>query len=155
MHVTLHSLLEILNLISIIVGFGVVAYTVNNYRRQMNAQVLLKYTERYERILEQFPESALAARFDARTLPPQSSQLTLCVLRYMNLCSEEYYLKEHGYLAESLWRIWEGDLKRMIASPLVQREWPALRQEFLSHQEFLTYVKRIQAESKMAIATHA
>jgi hypothetical protein len=156
MHVTLHSVLELVNLASLIIGFGIVANTINNYRRQMNAQVLLKYTERYERILEQFPENARDARFDTTVLPPQSSQLTLCVLKYMNLCSEEYYLKQHGYLSESVWHIWEGDLKRMIASPLVQREWqPRLRQEFLFHQEFLQYVERIQAESKSAIASHA
>lgn|SRR5262245_35203178 len=121
----------------------------------MNAQVLLKYTERYERILEQFPENARAARFDTRVLPPQSSQLTLCILKYMNLCSEEYYLKEHGYLSESLWRIWEHDLKRMIGSPIVQREWRDLRREFLSHPEFLQYVEGIQNKSEMAAASHA
>jgi hypothetical protein len=154
-HPNLKLALDVGNLISLIVGFGVVANTINNYRRQMNAQVLLKYTERYERILEQFPENARAGRFDTRVLPPQSSQLTLCVLKYMNLCSEEYYLKQHGYLSESVWHISEGDLKRMIASPLVQREWPALRSEFSSHQEFLQYVERIQAESKTAIASHA
>jgi hypothetical protein len=139
----------------LIVGFGVVANTISNYRRQMNAQVFLKYTERYERILEQFPDNALAARFDAKILPPQSSKLTLCVLKYMNLCSEEYYLKEHGYLSESLWRIWEADLKRMIASPLVQREWLDLRREFLSHPDFLKYVEQVQSQSKSSIATHA
>jgi hypothetical protein len=31
--------------------------TINSYRRQMNVQILMKYTERYERILDQFPLS--------------------------------------------------------------------------------------------------
>jgi hypothetical protein len=113
----------------------------------MNVQILMKYTERYERILDQFPHEALAARFNANILPPESEQLTLSVLKYLNLCSEEFYLTKHGYLSASLWRIWEGDLKRIIGSPLLQREWPALRTEFLSHQEFLDYVERVQQES--------
>jgi hypothetical protein len=74
------------------------------------------------------------------------------VLKYLNLCSEEYYLTRHGYLSESLWRIWEGDLKRIIASPLLKREWASLRSEFMSHRDFLEYVEGVQAESQAASA---
>jgi len=139
----------------VIVGFLGLISMINNYRRQATMQVLMKYTERYERILDQFPQDALEARFDAKVLPPQSPQLTLCVLKYLNLCSEEYYLRKHGYLAESVWRIWEGDLKRINGSPLWQREWLSLRTEFVSHPDFLEYVERIQAEYRTANAQHA
>jgi hypothetical protein len=141
--------------ISAIVAFVALINAIRTYRRQMNAQIFIKYTERYERILEGFPQDALVARFDATAAPPQSPQLRLCVLKYLNLCSEEYYLTRHGYLAVSLWRIWEGDLKRIIASTLVQREWPSLRTEFLCHQDFLDYVERAQAEFKSSKAAHA
>jgi len=151
----LQHVLQAATPISMIVGFLTLINTINNYRRQMNTQIFMKYTDRYERILEQFPQDALAARFDARVLPPQSPQLRLCVLKYLNLCSEEYYLTRHGYLAESLWRTWEGDLKRIIGSPLLQREWPSLRAEFLSHKNFLEYVERVQAEYKTSNAAHA
>jgi hypothetical protein len=144
--------IQIATLVSVIVGFFGLINTIRSYRKQMNAQILMKYTERYERILEQFPEDALAARFDSKVLPPASPQLTLCVLKYLNLCSEEYYLTRHGYLSESLWRIWEGDLKRIIASPLLKRELPSLRPEFLSHKDFLDYVERVQAETQAATA---
>ena len=151
----LEIVVQVVTLISLILGFWRLIHEVNNYRRQMNAQVFLKYTERYERILEQFPEDALASRFDLQMCPPQTPQLTLCVLKYMNLCAEEYYLKQQGYLAESLWSIWEGDLKRMIGSPLLQREWISLRSEFISHQDFLQYVEGIQAISRTSNAAHA
>jgi len=152
---TLQVVLQAATLISLVTGFFGLIYTLNNYRRQMNAQILMKYTERYERILDQFPPDALAARFDVKILPPPSPQLRLCVLKYLNLCSEEYYLKHHGYLAESVWRIWESDLKRIIASPLLQREWPVLRSEFLSHKAFLEYVEHVQSEHIIAAAAHA
>jgi len=151
---TLQLAMQAATLVSVILGFWGLIVTVNNYRRQMNAQILMKYTERYERILDQFPEDALAARFDTKVLPPQSAQLRLCVLKYLNLCSEEYYLTKRGYLAESLWHIWEGDLKRLVGSPLLQREWPLLRSEFLSHQDFLKYVERVQDECRTSNATN-
>jgi hypothetical protein len=154
-HMRMELLLHAATPISMIIGFLGLIKTTNNYRRQMNVQILMKYTERYERILDQFPQDALAARFDATVLPPQTQQLRLCVLKYLNLCSEEFYLTRHGYLAESVWRIWEADLKRIIGSPLLQREWPLLRAEFQSHQDFLDYVERVQAQYKSAHAAHA
>jgi hypothetical protein len=155
MHPNVQLALQIATLISLIVGFPGLIITLNNYRRQMNVQILMKYTERYERILDQFPTDAIQARFDAEALPPESPQLRLCVLKYLNLCSEEFYLTTHRYLSRSLWRIWEADLKRIVGSPLFQREWPSLRAEFLSHREFLAYVERVQREYKTAKVTHS
>ena len=91
--------------------------------------------------LGEFPKDALLVRFHSEALPPQSAELTLCLLKYLNLCSEEYYLWQHKYLAKTVWAIWEKDLKKMIASPLLQREWPVLKKEFESHLEFLVYVE--------------
>jgi hypothetical protein len=145
MHFTLPLLIQIATLLSVAIGFLSLINTVKSYREQMNMQILMKYAERYEHILGQFPSDALAARFDNTILPVESPELKLCVLKYLNLCSEEYYLTNHKYLAKSLWLIWEGDLKRILASPLFQREWPSLRSEFVSHPDFLAYVERVQA----------
>jgi hypothetical protein len=139
----------------VIATFLSVAVAIRNVRRQINAEILMKYAERYEHILDKFPHDALFARFDSRALPPQSAQLTLCLLKYLNLCSEEFYLWKNGYLAKSVWVVWEGDLKRMIASPLVQRSWPLLRGEYLSHLDFIEYVERIQAEHRSSRAAAA
>jgi hypothetical protein len=99
MHPTLQLAIQIVGLLSIVVGFVGLIITTNNYRKQMNVQILMKYCERYEHILDQFPEDALAARFDAKALPPQSPQLRLRVLKYLNLCSEEFYLSKWKIVA--------------------------------------------------------
>jgi hypothetical protein len=127
-------------------------FTIRNVRRQINVDVLMKYTERYEHILDKFPPDALLGRFDSQKSPPRSEQLTLCLLKYLNLCSEEYYLWKNGYLANTVWAVWEGDLKRMIASPLLRRECDTLRKEYVSHPEFREYVQSIQAENKAKAA---
>ena len=147
MHFNIQLAIQIATFISVTVGFVGLIVAMNNYRRQTNVQILMKYTERYERILDQFPPDALANRFDNDMLPPESPLLTLCVLKYLNLCSEEYYLIRHGYLSKSLWHIWEGDLKRILSSALLRREWLALKPEFLSHAAFLSYVESVQKEN--------
>ena len=95
------------------------------------------------------PEGAVRARFSFdEVLPPSTDQLSLCVLRYLNLCSEEFYLTKTGYLDGSLWAIWEDKMKRMIRAPPVQREWPALRSEFESLPAFRRYIEQVMTAAK-------
>jgi hypothetical protein len=54
-HITLQLAIQIATLISVNLGFVGLINTINSYRRKMNVQILMKYTERYERILDQFP----------------------------------------------------------------------------------------------------
>jgi len=81
----------------------------------MNAEVFMKYAERYEQIMSSFPESAFCARFSmSGELPPASPQFTLAVLKYLNLSSEEFYLWKKSYVADDVWKIWEHELMRII-----------------------------------------
>lgn len=112
----------------------------------MNAQLFLEYTRRYEQIFEGFPDPARSMRLDQSGEPPEeSSDLTEAVLRYLNLCSEEYYLRKRGYLDKDIWLIWEGELKRTLKSPLLRREWPKLRSEFSAYSEFSEFVRGVQS----------
>lgn len=115
------------------------------HKRQSNAQIFLEYTGRYERIMSDYPDGAFEARLDAgEALPDPSEALSMVVLRYLNLCSEEFYLWRRGFLSADIWGIWEAELRRMIRSPLVRREWIQLRSEFESYPEFVRYVDDAQ-----------
>jgi hypothetical protein len=146
-YLSLQTVIQLATLISVVVGFSGLIITIKNYHKQMTVQILMQYTARYERILTDFPPSVFITRFSASELPVQDSKLTVCLLRYLNLCAEEYFLTKHNYLAKNLWKVWEADLKRTIASPLLQREWPLLRKEFESHIEFRDYVDGVLKES--------
>ncbi len=126
-------------------AIGLLAATVI-YRRQMNAQLFLQYTQRYEEVMQAFPTSARGARLALSGDPPESSQeLTFAILRYLNLCSEEFYLWERGYLSGRIWRIWKAELERTLRSPLIRREWKELCREFETYPEFKSYVEKAQA----------
>jgi hypothetical protein len=108
-------------------------------------QVFLEYTKRYADIMNMFPSNGRNARLDLFAEPPPvSDELSLSVLRYLNLCSEEFYLCKEKYLSSRVWRIWEAELKRTLGSPLVVREWARLRKQFQTYPEFWEYVEEIQ-----------
>jgi hypothetical protein len=79
-------------LFSIFVGTFAFCWGVRSYNRQMNTQVFLTYTQRFEQIMESFPKDAWMVRLDLDKLPEPSPELSKSVLKYLNLCSEEYHL---------------------------------------------------------------
>src|SRR5439155_25648979 len=143
------QLYELLMLLATIVtalgGVGFVVVMVQTYKGQMNAQIFSDMNQRYDDILNGFPKEAWESRFKLdTTLPPQSQELTLCSLRYLNLSSEEFYLYKKKYIRREVWKIWEGELLRTLRSPLFRREWKILCSEFTSFPEFYRYVEEVQ-----------
>jgi hypothetical protein len=129
-----------------IAAFATIYVVYRTYKLQANAQIFMEYTRRYEQIMAAFPGGARSARLDLEGEPPESTaDLSCAVLRYLNLCSEEFYLCKEGLLSPKVWRIWECELRRTLASPLVRREWRSLRREFRSYPEFHDYVDSAQS----------
>lgn len=131
--------------VSVLIAALGVAWAVRSHQKQLEAQMFLALTERYETIMCAFPKDAFATRLASdHRIPPESDELTLAVLRYLNLCSEEFYLWRRGYLPGTLWDIWRAELERMLRTPLLQREWPKLADEFVSYPEFRHFVEAAQ-----------
>jgi hypothetical protein len=81
--------------------------TARMNRRQTNSQIMLDCVKRYEKIIESFPFEAWSLRFDVDNVPIQREEITKAALRYLNLCSEEFYLRREGYFDEKIARIWD------------------------------------------------
>ncbi|MEO1349695.1 MAG: hypothetical protein AAFW84_12975 [Cyanobacteria bacterium J06635_15] len=64
----------------------------------------------------------------------------------MALVSETYYLYRLGYLDQSVWDIWEVEIKRTLKSPLMMHYWIKIQDDFAVHPEFFDYVKEQQRE---------
>jgi hypothetical protein len=145
---TYEFLMLIAAVVTAVGGVGFVVVLVQTYKGQMNAQVFIDCNNRYDQILAAFPRSAWEARLNLdASLPEESIELTLCVLRYLNLSSEEFYLYRRGYLRREVWDVWEGELLRTLRSPLLRREWKTLQSEFISYPEFTRYVEDAQGRN--------
>lgn len=142
----LDTILTVASILIAVVAFlwGVI-WGVKSYRDQMNAQLFLEFTKRFEEVMQSFPKNVWSSRLDIEGKPPAKSKaLSLSVLRYLNLCSEEYYLRQKGWLYKETWEIWERELIRTLQTPLFYREWKTLSKEFESYPEFKEYVDNAQ-----------
>jgi len=127
--------------ISILIAAASLFFGIYIYRKQTNIQIFLDFTKRYEGIMDSFPNDTVFYRLSTdMEPPPESKELTLAVLKYLNLCSEEYYLMEEKLLSKKLWNIWKDELENILQSKLVRREWPKIKNEYSAYKEFQMYV---------------
>ena len=151
---SLDIIINFVAVLSIIVGIISFFFGVANYNKQMNAQVFFQYAMRYDEIMNSFPRSARIVRIkSSEALPKSSAELTICVLRYFNLCSEEYYLYESKYLSKKAWGVWKDEMIRTWRTPLFQREWKKIVHEFDTYPEFQSLVKDSQEKKTMSRET--
>jgi hypothetical protein len=135
--------------ISVLIALGAFIWGIVSYRNQIHAQLFLEFTKRFEEVMQSFPKNAWSARLDIDgTLPTKSKELSLSVLRYLNLCGEEYYLYKKGWMNKGIWKIWEAELIRTLQTPLFIREWKNLSREFEAYPAFKEYVDKIQKDTK-------
>ena len=137
----------IITVISVFIALSTFIWGVTSYRNQMNAQLFLEFTKRFEEVMQSFPKNAWSARLDIDGKSPEKSkELSLSVIRYLNLCGEEYYLYKKGWLNKGIWKIWEAELIRTLQTPLFIREWKILSGEFEAYPVFKKYVDDIQRD---------
>jgi hypothetical protein len=52
------------------------------------------------------------------------------------------------YLSRGIWKIWEKEMLRTLASPLYVREWQKIKGEFADYRKFADYVSKSQENGK-------
>lgn len=143
------TLVKMIPIFSLLIATITLIFGVVIYKRQVNAQLFIYYAKRYEEIMSSFPPQAKSSRLKIDgDLPESSQEITTAVLRYLNLCSEEYYLYKKKYLSNGIWKIWENELKRTLKSPLIRREWRNIKTEFDSYPKFVKYVEDVHVNKK-------
>ena len=120
------------------VGIGV---ALINQRRQLNAQMFIEFSHRFEELLRLFPTDAwLANRRPDQELPASSKEITECTLYCLQFVADVYHLHKAGYISKQLWRLWEREIQRTLKGPVFVREWNAVSAEFSHDKDFLDYM---------------
>jgi hypothetical protein len=123
------------------VGIGV---ALLNQRRQLNAQMFIEFSRRFVDLLHLFPTEAwMANRNTAQCLPPRSREITECSLYCFHLIADVYNLRKGGYISNSLWVLWEQEIKRTLMGPLFVREWAEVSTEFAHDLGFVNYINKL------------
>jgi hypothetical protein len=127
-----------------------------NQRRQLNAQMFIEFSGRFQELLRLFPTEAwLANRSASQPLPPSSQELTDCTLYAIQLLADVYYLHKGGYVSKKLWTLWEREIKKTLTGRVFQREWEGVAIEFAHSPDFVHYVNTIMHSKRLQTTTSA
>jgi hypothetical protein len=127
-----------------------------NQRRQLNAQMFITVSGRFQELLRLFPTDAwLANRSASQPLPPRSHEITDCTLYCLQLVADVYHLRQGKYISEKLWYAWEREIKHILAGRIFRREWEWLELEFSHNRDFLKYINGLMKPNRMTSAAPA
>jgi len=126
---------------TLVIGSVAIYVALINQRRQLNAQMFIEFSRRFQELLRLFPTEAwLANRSPQESLPPSSRELRDCTLYTIQFVADVYHLHKGGYISKRLWMLWEREIKRTLMGPIVRREWVAVAAEFAHNDAFLRYI---------------
>lgn len=109
-------------------------------RKLHKLTIFSEYTKRYNDIMLHMPEEIFAQETKLTKETHKYARL------YFNLCSEEFYLKEHGLIDAEIWNNWNDGIITRMKSPVVQAEWNTFREEEYD-KKFRKYIDNIIAQT--------
>jgi hypothetical protein len=129
---------------TLVVGSLGIWVAMFNQRRQLNAQIFIEVSRRFQELLRMFPTEAwLANRNPSAPLPPGSHEITECTLYCIQLIADVYHLRQGRFISRRLWSAWEREIRRTLEGPVFQREWEKVAVEFSQHEHFQKYLNKL------------
>ena len=126
--------------------------TMFNQRRQLNAQMFVEMSRRFQDLLRMFPTEAwLANRNPSAPMPPSSQEITDCTLYCIQLIADVYHLRQGGYISKRLWSAWEREIRHTLGGPVFQREWKTVAVEFSHNRNFLRYLHTLMRTKSSSV----
>lgn len=132
-------------------GLGIFV-ALRNQHRQLNSQMFIEFSGRFQNLLRLFPTEAwLANRNPSLPMPPPSQELTDCTLYAMQFIADVYHLHKSGYLSKKLWMMWEREIRNTLTGPVFQREWQGVEVEFAHSRDFVQYINAVMRPSSSSL----
>jgi len=139
----------------LVVGAVAIWVALMNQRRQLNAQMFIEFSARFQELLRLFPTEAWLANLNpSRPMPPRSQDVRDCTLYCIQLVADVYHLHQAGYITKRLWLLWEREIKHTLTGPVFRREWEGISAEFANNPDFFRYISTL-IHSKRQIAMPA
>lgn len=134
---------------TLVIGSVGICVALLNQRRQLNAQMFIEFSGRFQQILRLFPTQAwLANRNPSEPLPPSSQEITDCTLYCIQFVADAYYLHKGAYISKDIWLLWEREMRRTLSGPVFKREWEKVETEFSHDREFLQYIDTLMRSNR-------
>src|SRR5579859_4977551 len=156
MNLPLNILVQCSQVGTLVLGSAGIWIAMLNQRRQLNAQMFITITGRFQELLRLFPTEAwLANRNASQPLPARSQEITDCTLYCLQLIADVYHLRQAEYISDKLWKAWEREIRHILEGRIFQRELEWLEIEFSHNKDFLRYINALMRRKPMTSSAPA
>ncbi len=74
-------------------------------------------------------------------MPKDLKERTLRYMRaYFDLCSEEYWLRQKGYIRTDFWKLWSSGMKVAFSKEAFKQAWQIISKDTVFDLDFVDYV---------------
>jgi hypothetical protein len=141
---------------TIAIGAVGIFVALRNQHRQLNAQMYVEFSGRFQELLRWFPTDAWLANADpSQPIPAPTKEVTECTLYAIQFISDIYYLHEGGYLSANLWKLWDRAIRKTLAGRVFRREWETLSAEFVYSPDFVDYINKTMLSTSLGLVSRA
>ena len=140
------TLIQLVQLGTIAIGFLGVLVTLRAHRRQMHVQMFIEFTSRVHDVLGSMPIQMWLVPDDSNELPQRGPELTKSCLQCFHIVANLFDLHKAGYVSHELWKPWQRGIRRTMQGPLLQHEWLTVEAAFSHHPEFCHYMRSMIGE---------
>ena len=93
--------------------------------------VFIHFTSRFDDIAREFPLKFRTAEDLADyDFTAEKQQYGDKIIRYFNLCSEEFFLHSNKCIPDNIWKIWKSQMTKTMQIGLFKRMWKENRSSY-------------------------
>ena len=137
------QIIALANVAAVLVAVVAIFVALRGVRDELWMITFAEYTNRYAMIMDGLPFEARrpGGNFDLDQLQPSERERVLGAMRrYLNLCSEEFYLHGRGKIDKKTWSIWKTGIRDTIRLPCFHGSWSLLRVEYDYFPDFCAFM---------------
>jgi hypothetical protein len=110
--------------------------------QQLTLQHFAEYTKRYQEITQKFPEdiNELGFKIEGRGDYPATMR---AMRTYFDLCFEEWYLNNRGFIDARIWEVWQGGMATAFSKPAFQQTWAIIVKDTKYDSDFLAFMQNL------------
>lgn len=128
---------------AVVVSALAIVAALKGVRDQLRVTVFLTYTERYSKVMNGVPFDARrpGSDYNLDSRPSEEQARVLSAFRdYLNLCSEEMWLREQRRIDKATWSVWERGMRQVARFPSFREVWGLLACEYACYERFQKFV---------------
>lgn len=132
--------------ITVIVTVKSLRTSIEQFNEQLQLNIFIDYTKRYQEIMLNFPESINEDNFDFDNLDKETKtkEKTLRYMRaYFDLCSEEYFLHSQEKIGDNTWHEWKSGIEYAFSKTAFIKGWGIIRLDTEYYPDFIKFVNEI------------